>query len=152
GAEMIALEAALGDVRAGVQGRRVIVEGEPGIGKSALVQRFLDTSADDALVLAGRCYEQEAVPFKGVDAIIDALSDHLVARPDAAARALVRGGARYLATVFPVLLRVPAIGAMVSAAREVADPAALREQAFGELERLLSALAREQTLVLFVDD
>jgi predicted ATPase len=151
-AEIRTLEGAFADVRAGAGGRHVIVEGEPGIGKSALVQRFLGAIGPDVLVLSGRCYEQEAVPFKGIDGIIDAISEHLVMLTDADARALLRGGFRYLAAVFPVLQRVPVIGGVVSSVREVADPAALREQAFGELERLLGELAREQPIVLFVDD
>jgi predicted ATPase len=149
--ELRALEDALDDVRAGAL-RLVLVEGEPGIGKSALVQRFLGGTPRDALVLAGRCYEQEAVPFKGVDGIIDALSDYLVGLSPPDLRAVTRGGIRYLAAVFPVLQRVTPHDGMVASSREVGDPAALREQAFGEFERLLTALSHERAVVLFVDD
>src|SRR5262249_54051951 len=42
----------------------LFVHGRSGVGKTALVQKFLDglTAGGDVLVLAGRCYEQESVP------------------------------------------------------------------------------------------
>src|SRR5262249_3876003 len=45
----------------------VLVSGASGMGKTALVRHFLDELSRDRsgpLVLAGRCYEQEAVPYK----------------------------------------------------------------------------------------
>ena len=49
-----ALEEAFGDVRTGV-GRLVLVPGEAGIGKTALVQRFCAEHPDDARLLWGAC-------------------------------------------------------------------------------------------------
>ncbi len=58
----------------------IVVEGESGVGKSALVRRFtkgLQGASEDgddaprALVLAGRCYEREDVPYKAIDGVID---------------------------------------------------------------------------------
>ncbi|HEX3344501.1 MAG TPA: serine/threonine-protein kinase, partial [Polyangiaceae bacterium] len=54
----------------------VLVRGESGVGKSCFVKRFVDTlSLDerDLVVLSGRCYERETVPFKAFDGIVDAL-------------------------------------------------------------------------------
>jgi DNA-binding CsgD family transcriptional regulator len=48
------LHEALADARAG-RGRIVVVAGEAGVGKSALVQRFLEESGSDARVLVGAC-------------------------------------------------------------------------------------------------
>jgi serine/threonine protein kinase len=149
--ELRELEDAFIDVVAG-KARTVVVEGEPGIGKSTLVQRFLGSLRDRTLILSGRSYEQESVPFKGLDAIVDALSEFLLELPESRTRALIGGGIRFLATVFPVLNRVPLIAEATSNARLVDKPLALREQAFGEFERLIGALARERTLVLFLDD
>src|SRR5262249_15727614 len=56
------------------------MKGRSGIGKSALVRRFLEqleSSEDDLLVFSGRCYEQEFVPYKALDSIIDLLSKYL---------------------------------------------------------------------------
>jgi serine/threonine protein kinase len=75
-------------------GRPVVaaVHGASGMGKSALVDRFARTlaaergSAPAALVLRGRCYEREEVPYKMFDGVVDALSRHLKARaPEARA-------------------------------------------------------------------
>src|SRR5262249_35079097 len=61
----------------------VFVSGRSGMGKSTLVQHFLDGLAAraDVLALAGRCYEREAVPYKAVDSVIDALSRFLKRLP-----------------------------------------------------------------------
>jgi predicted ATPase len=151
GDEMAVLARAFDDVQGG-KGRIVIVEGEPGVGKSALVHHFLDTVASAPVVLSGRCYEQESVPFKGVDSIVDALSEYLLTCSEDDATTLLEGGSRYLATVFPVLTRVPAVAGAVSRERGVDNESGLRDQAFSELERLVDALARRSPLVLYLDD
>src|SRR5205085_7275720 len=65
-----------------IGGRTVTVEvsGRSGVGKTSLVRRFLDRVAEygNAVVLWGRCYEQESVPYKGLDSLVDALSQLLV--------------------------------------------------------------------------
>ena len=62
----------------------VRVRGHSGMGKSALVNGFLDGLVErrDALVLRGRSYAHEAVPYKAVDGVIDALSRYLISVPD----------------------------------------------------------------------
>ena len=55
------------------------VSGRAGMGKSALAQAFLDRAEQGgAVVLRGRAYERESLPYKAVDSIIDALSRYLV--------------------------------------------------------------------------
>ena len=66
-------------------GATVWFTGLSGSGKSALVQHFLDNLSDgnEAVVLAGRCYEQESVPYKALDSLIDSLSRFLSNLPAA---------------------------------------------------------------------
>src|SRR5690606_23906098 len=61
----------------------LLLVGASGAGKSALLTRLLaDLRRDrDALVLRGRCYAGETVPYKALDGVIDALAQHLVTCP-----------------------------------------------------------------------
>src|SRR5262249_40134720 len=70
----------------------VVVRGEPGIGKSALVERFLSGIGPEVVVLRGRCYEQESVPFGGIDSLIDSLSEYLLGLPANELGPLLVGG------------------------------------------------------------
>jgi hypothetical protein len=131
----------------------VIVGGDSGVGKSALVRDFVDALQvrnSDALVLSGRCYERELVPYKAFDGIVDALSEFL-GRLDVAARErLLPPDAPVLARVFPVLRRVAGFDGPEPAA--AIDPQEQRAHAFASLRALLDAIARERPLVLTIDD
>lgn len=76
--------------------RVVLVRGPSGIGKSALLRRFLGGA--QATVLAGRCFELESVPYKALDAVIDELARQLARRPIELPPEIDA-----LATLFPVL-------------------------------------------------
>jgi len=109
--EMRQLEQAFGDVKAG-SAVTVLLHGESGVGKSCLVRRFLDVALsgrNDVMVLAGRCYEREAVPYKALDEVIELLSRRLARLPRDQAKALLPAGADTLARIFPALGRVPAL-------------------------------------------
>jgi predicted ATPase len=148
-AELERLRGAFARARTGTQA--LVVHGEPGIGKSALVERFLLGLRDHAVVLRGRCYEQESVPFGGVDSLIDALSEYLLGLSDDDVAVLLAGGVSNVARVFPVLYRVPLV-AVKRVEGPVVDAAMLRDHAIRELAQIVAALARSQTPVLFIDD
>ncbi len=149
-AELAGLEAALADVHTG-KPRTVIVRGGSGMGKSALVAAFLERARrGGALVLSGRCYERESVPFKAFDAVVDAMSHHLAALEPEACAAVLPIGVSDLARVFPVLRTMPALD--MPASSQFGDALAQRRRAFTAMRELLGALARQAPLVVHVDD
>ncbi len=146
-----ALRNAFEVARAGC-GTTVRVSGRAGMGKSALVQHFLDglVERSEAVVLRGKAYERESVPYKAVDSVIDALSRHLMHLVDSEGTLGWPKDMAALARLFPVLRRVPSIGAL--ATEPIFDPQRVRRRAFGALRALLSMLVRRRPLVVCIDD
>jgi hypothetical protein len=131
----------------------MLVLGASGMGKSALCRRFLDALVETqgALVLEGRCYERELVPYKALDALVDALTDYLAALPRDQADALLPADTPALARLFPVLRRAPAVAA-VARITDALDPQEARRRAALALRRLLTRVAGTAPLVLAIDD
>ncbi len=132
----------------------VVVHGESGIGKSALVERFSSqlTSDGAAVSLHGRCYERESVPYKAFDGVADALSRYLLRLGDEEVRALLPRRARQLAQLFPVLQRVPAIATAPRNVGDVIDPREQRMRLFDAFRELLGRMAEKHPVVAYIDD
>ncbi|WP_224363745.1 serine/threonine-protein kinase [Hyalangium versicolor] len=131
------------------------LHGPSGMGKSALANRFLEDlsaqgSEPERVVLSGRCFEQESVPYKMLDSLVDALCRYLRRLPRSELEALLPQDLGALARLFPVLGHLP--GAPVAARLETEEPAQLRRRGAWALRALLVALARRGPLVLFIDD
>ena len=140
----------------------VLVHGESGVGKSALVRHFVDGLADGnaAVVLGGRCYERESVPYKAVDQVMEALARHLE-------QELRRGGVDLLpdrfgliADVFPAFAPVQTLAQVVAPTRRpptrpdarAIDPMQSRSFAFAAIRELLVRLGRRQRIAIAIDD
>ncbi|MHB0960538.1 MAG: serine/threonine-protein kinase [Pirellulaceae bacterium] len=133
----------------------VYVSGPSGIGKSTLVRRFLRDLVDersDVVVLSGKCYELESVPFKAFDSLVDVLGRWLRGLSFNAADAVTPGHAGALARVFPVLNRVEAIAAASARETVTVGEIELRRRAFDALRELLFRLGRRYRLVIVIDD
>jgi eukaryotic-like serine/threonine-protein kinase len=133
----------------------VYLHGNSGLGKSTLVRTFLDQvkeKAPNAVILQGRCYERESVPYKGLDGVVDSLSKHLASKRRAKAESLMPRNRAALARVFPVMLQVDAIFDARSNQPETIDLFTMRRQAFGALRELLTSLAEQKPLVIHIDD
>jgi eukaryotic-like serine/threonine-protein kinase len=131
----------------------VYVRGPSGMGKTALIDCFLDALArqGSAEILRGRCYERESVPYKAVDSVIDALAQTLARLPIGEAAAVVPADAAALVRLFPGLRRVEALAA-AAVEPPASDPQMLRQSGFAALRALLRALARRRPLVIHIDD
>ncbi|HEY3104406.1 MAG TPA: protein kinase [Pyrinomonadaceae bacterium] len=137
------------------KGVSVYVRGVSGMGKSTLVQTFLDEirqGSHEAFILQGRCYERESVPYKALDGVVDSLTRRLASMPRDRVQPLIPRDAPALARVFPAMLQIDAIFEERYARRETGDLFTLRRHAFGALRQLFSAIARQQPLIIWTDD
>jgi hypothetical protein len=148
-AELAELRAAFELARAGTPSI-VYVEGLSGMGKTALVDRFVASEVGaEAVVLRGRCYEQESVPFKALDSVIDALSRYILALPRVDAARLTPRDTGELCRVFPVFARVPDFADGV---RRTEDPGEIRRRAFVALKEVLARIADRRVIIMAIDD
>ncbi|WP_168210906.1 protein kinase domain-containing protein [Persicimonas caeni] len=132
------------------------VHGASGMGKTALVQRFLDALGKEPfqpVVLEGRCYENESVPYKALDSLIDELSTQLHRFSQEEVAEWLEGDIDALTRLFPVLERAPAVrDALEDAEPAKLDSHTLRARAFTALRNLLEGLARKHVVVVYIDD
>ena len=128
-----------------------LVHGRSGVGKTALIDAFLRARARQpgAVVLRGRCYERESVPYKAIDGLVDALTRHLRTWPAEQLAAALPEDFAALTRVFPVLAR---LGAPAAGPEVPQDPQETRRRAFRALKQLLAAVARAYPLTLAIDD
>ncbi len=147
------LETAFGRTLSG-EPTSVHVHGTSGMGKTAIVHFFLKGLIEQkrAVVLPGRCYAQELVPYKGLDGVVDSLSKYLLSLPRQEAEILLPREIQDLARLFPVLSRVDAIAAASRTGRGAADRLTRRRLAFGALRELLVRIAEQQPVVIYIDD
>ncbi len=132
----------------------VCVRGPSGIGKTALVRHFTDglAAGGRAVVLAGRCFVSETVPYKALDGTIDMLSRYLRTLPSEDVEAALPADTPALARVFPVLRRVEAVERRAVTGVGLTDPREIRRRAFTALTALLATIAQRLPLVLHIDD
>ena len=131
------------------------VHGSSGMGKTALVLHFLgqlERQRPDVVILRGRCFERESVPYKAVDSLVDSLAVYLAELPRARVEGLLPKDVLALARLFPVLRRVRAVADARRRFVEISDSRELRRRAFGALRDLLGRLAEREATVLFIDD
>ena len=137
--ELDALLDAYGEAAAGTP-RVVFVSGEPGIGKTHLLDHFVARVRDDgALALRGNCYEDAAMapyaPF--VEALRPLASDS-------------SGGPGGLSTILPDLDSARTSDDL--GASDILQDSDERLRLFDAVARLLIDAGREQTVVLLLDD
>ena len=135
--ELERLDGALAEARAG-GATSVVIEGEAGIGKTALVNAWLSAQADDTATFVGRCDELgRGLPLQP---LLDALAVHVRHHPDLDVPAS-------LAT----LLGPIAAGA-ASQPTTVTDPVGGQAQLFADLLGTFERATGDRTCVVVVED
>ena len=135
----------------------VLLHGPSGVGKTSIVERFLKGHArdEDAVLLKGRCFERESVPYKALDSVVDHLTRYL-RRQEVRGRhnvhAYLPSDMAALVHVFPAFEDVESARAAARQGRAVRDRQELRKRAFDALRELLAKVGQWKKLVLFIDD
>jgi eukaryotic-like serine/threonine-protein kinase len=154
-------DAHLNELRSAVERTRqgsavkVFIRGQSGTGKTALIRHFLGELREnerDLVVLSGRCYEKESVPYKALDNLVDLLTKYLKRLPSSEAEGLLPRDLHALARLFPVLQEAEIVATTRRRHVEIPDSQELRRRAFAALRELLGRLAERKLLVLFIDD
>lgn len=147
--ELLELEQALAQASAG-DSQLVLVSGESGIGKSALVDAFA-AKVSAAIVLRARCYEGELLAYKAFDGAMAELARRLAQLPAAQCEAVLPARAGLLCRVFPQLAAVHALARRLPEGVS-ADPGSQRLEAFSLLVDILVRLSERSPIVFLIDD
>ena len=140
------LRASLGDALGG-RGSLVLLDGDPGIGKTRLAEELADHArASGAQVLVGRCAEVERPP--AYDPWGKIVRGYLQERDQGAAEAALGTEAARIAQAVPEIRKtLPHLGPA-----QEEDPNEARFQLFDAITQFLVRAAASQPLVLILDD
>lgn len=133
----------------------VLVHGTSGMGKSALLRHFLKeirVGSPRGVQLRARCFEQEHMPFKALDGLVDGLSQVLRRLQPAELQAVLPSDTPALSRLFPVLNLVGAIHSWPTPFTVPPDPHEFRRRAFGALREILGRLAARRPVVVVIED
>ncbi len=148
--QLAALEAALVAAERGPVA--VTLRGAPGMGKTVLLDAFVDVARTRTAVYQGRCLELESVPFKGLDGAIDVLCNDLARRRQDDVAALRPHDVAALAQMFPMFKRVEAFARTRTADPVTRTPQEARRAASRALRELFAKLTTAGPIVLAIDD
>jgi serine/threonine protein kinase len=117
-----------------------LIVGESGIGKSELVSRFTRMLAEDnpdTLLLHGRCYERESVPYNALDGVVDGIVQHHAKLPKNSITPLLPDTPGLLVRLFPAFMRIEAIASAPVPRDQAVEPQEQRRRMFRMLRHLL---------------
>jgi eukaryotic-like serine/threonine-protein kinase len=133
----------------------VLIAGPSGIGKTSLADHFIGElrKQKPVIVLRGRCYENEAVPYRGIDSVVDSLGGYLQRLPHHQVERILPIDLDVLCQVFPVLRSIAAVAAQLRPLEQATgDARELAQRGIAALRELLCRLAKFESVVLFIDD
>ena len=129
------------------RGGLVLVGGEPGVGKTRLVEQLLDTARQQrCLTLTGRCYETEGtapfIPF------VEIIEEYAEVAPSAVLKETLGDAAPEVARLVPDLRRlIPDMPPPIEL-----PPEQQRHYLFKNIAEFLERLSRASSIVLLLDD
>jgi eukaryotic-like serine/threonine-protein kinase len=129
-----------------------LVHGASGVGKSTLVQHYVQGLRGRELILRGRCYEQESVPYKAMDSAVDALCEQLLTLPRKDLSEMLPSDISLLAQLFPVINRLNERVLFPAASTGASDARRIRRRSVQAIRELLGHLRRQRPLILTIDD
>jgi len=129
-----------------------LVHGASGVGKSTLVQHYVHGRDSAELVLRGRCYEQESVPYKAIDSAVDALCEHLLTLPRKDLAEMLPSDISLLAQLFPVINRLKERVLFPAPSTGASDAHRIRRRSVQALRELLGRLRHDRPVILAIDD
>ncbi|MBM7505402.1 AAA family ATPase [Agromyces aurantiacus] len=116
--EVLALERVLDDARAG-RGSALVIEGDPGIGKTALLERAMAAAGDFRTTTGLGVQAERELPFAGLQQIVGGLPDHLDRLPEPQERAIrVALGLAEDPAPSPYLVALAVLGLLAESARD----------------------------------
>jgi serine/threonine protein kinase len=130
----------------------VHLSGASGVGKTILIREFLGRlrAVDPTvLLLTGRCFSGESVPYKGIDDLVDNLTHYLRRMSKEEIERLLPRNFPLLTRLFPVLAEIRATNLR---GEFPPDSVELRSRAFAALKELLGRIAERHRVVLVIDD
>ncbi|TWT97408.1 Serine/threonine-protein kinase PrkC [Neorhodopirellula pilleata] len=129
----------------------VVVSGESGFGKTAAVENFLEhLKSQPSIIISGRCFEQESVPFKTLDSLVDSLSRYLNGLTNLELARLIPRHAGKLGRLFPVMSQIS--GFDPGGANDDLSDREARRLAFEAFSELLARIGDIHPLILSIDD
>lgn len=128
----------------------MIVEGEPGMGKSAFCRTFLRNvmlTKTPPYVLLARCKSDELLGYRAFDEVVDGLTAVLRVIPSDVRTRLLTYCTPTLCALFPTLQTIHP-----SLQNQSQDTSSSPEDALYDLHRLLVNVADQRRIVIWVDD
>ncbi len=134
--------------------RTLFIRGRSGEGKTSLAEYFLGPLREKSslVVMSGRCYDRESVPFKALDTLIDAFSTYLRSLTDSDAALLLPDDIGLLAELFPVLRRCDVVSRAHRGRFDALDQQQIRQRSFTALRLILERISARTPIIWFIDD
>lgn len=133
----------------------VLLRGRSGIGKTALVDEFLNQVSyknPETVILRGRCRESETVPYKALDSVADQVVSYLRTLTEARATALLPTHPALLVRMFPVFGELDVLATISDRLPYQGNEQLIRRLAFAAISEMLGRMAARHPVVITIDD